>query len=235
MKILFLGRKFDIYSKKLLKFLKKKNSVDIIWSDKKQKKLKINVKKKYDYIICFRSFYILSKKHIKSAKIAAINFHPGAPKYRGIGCINLALLKNEKFYGSTAHMINEKIDNGKIIDVRYFKIKKSDNLPKLLSKTHKNMFIQSKEIIEKIIQRPENLKKLIKNNKDKKWSKSIMTKKKLDGLYEIKNEISVKKYKHLLRALEYKKYKPYIISQKKNFLKLSKGIKIIKLNKSINL
>lgn len=225
MEILFFGRKFDIYSKKLSEFLKKKNSVDIIWSDKKQKKSKIEIKKNYDYIICFRSFFILSQKNINSAKIAAINFHPGTPKYRGIGCINLALLKNEKLYGTTAHIINKKIDNGKIIDVRYFKIKKSDNLPKLLSKTHKNMFIQSKKIIKKIFQNPENFKKLIKNNKNEKWSRFIMTKKKLDDLYEIKNSISLEKYKHLLRALEYKKYKPYIKVNKKKIFNLSRRIK----------
>ena len=85
-------------------------------------------KQKFDYIFCFRSFYILKKKDINKTKIAAINFHPGTPEYRGIGCINFAIYNNEKFYGSTAHLIDEKIDNGKILDVRKFQIRKKDNL-----------------------------------------------------------------------------------------------------------
>ena len=52
-----------------------------------------------------------------------------------------------------------------------------------------------------------------------------MTKKKLDDLYEIKNSISLEKYKHLLRALEYKKYKPYIKVNKKKIFNLSRRIK----------
>ena len=45
-----------------------------------------------------------------------LNFHPSTPDYRGMGCINFALLTT-KNYGSTAHLIDEKIDHGKIINV----------------------------------------------------------------------------------------------------------------------
>ena len=55
----------------------------------------------------------------------AINFHPGPPNYRGIGCLNFALLSNEKYYGVTAHIINEKIDNGKILSFKKFRLKKN--------------------------------------------------------------------------------------------------------------
>ena len=54
---------------------------------------------KGDYIFCFRSFYILKKKLIDNTKEFAINFHPGPPEYRGIGCVNFALLNKEKKYG----------------------------------------------------------------------------------------------------------------------------------------
>ena len=48
----------------------------------------------------------------------AINFHPGPPEYRGVGCVNYAFFDNVKSYGCTAHRINQKIDNGPIIDVK---------------------------------------------------------------------------------------------------------------------
>ena len=52
------------------------------------------------------------------AKIAAINLHPGSPKYRGIGCLNYALYNKEKKFGFTIHLISKKIDCGKILNVK---------------------------------------------------------------------------------------------------------------------
>ena len=125
--ILFFGRKNCKYSDNLKKFLKKKTkNLFYIESDKSKKKLntKALLKKNYSYIICFRSFYILKKNLINKAKITAINFHPGTPKYRGSGCINYAMYNNERYYGSTCHLINEKIDSGQILDFKIFEIKK---------------------------------------------------------------------------------------------------------------
>ena len=74
------------------------------------------------------------------ARIAAINFHPGTPRYRGIGCINFALMENSKNYGSTCHLMNEKVDSGKILDVKFFNLKKINNLSDAIKRTHHVMF-----------------------------------------------------------------------------------------------
>ena len=58
-----------------------------------KKYLKLN----YDYIFCFRSFYILKNNILKKVNYASINFHPGPPEYRGTGCVYYALYKNSKF------------------------------------------------------------------------------------------------------------------------------------------
>ena len=81
--------------------------------------------KNFDYIICFRSFFLIKKKLLEKAKIASINFHPGPPAYRGIGCINFALLNGEKKFGTTAHLIDDKIDHGKILDIKHFMFNKN--------------------------------------------------------------------------------------------------------------
>ena len=90
MRVLFLGRKNDYYSHELLKFLKeKKVKLTKILTDKpKQIQLKPI---SYDYIISFRSYIILKKKNLSKIKYASLNFHPGPPKYRGIGCANFAI------------------------------------------------------------------------------------------------------------------------------------------------
>jgi len=174
---------------------------------KKKKKLKIT--KKFDYIFSFRSHFILNKTVIAKAKIYAINFHPGPPEYRGIGCVNFALLNNEKNYGATVHLINEKIDNGKIIMVNKFKILNNYNVLSVLKKTYMMQLNQLKFIIRFMKSNDGNLDYLINNNKFE-WSKKLYTRKQLDKLYEINNRVSKKKFKNLIRATVTDTYKPYI-------------------------
>ena len=112
----------------------------------------------------------------------AINFHPGSPKYRGIGCTNFAIYNNEKIYGATAHLIDDKIDHGKIIDVVEFKIKEKDSLEKLLNKTHKQMFILATKVIKNIIKD----RNYYSNTRLKyKWSKKLWKRKDLERLCKI--------------------------------------------------
>lgn len=219
--ILFLGRENCQYTAKLEKFLKKfSKNFTLIKSKKIGQKIeeKKILNKNFDFIICFRSFFIIKQKLLKKVKICAINFHPGTPKYRGIGCINFALFNNESKFGTTAHIINKKIDYGKILDVKNFKFNKNDNLEKCLEKTHKNMFVQSKKVLNYIFSNSNNLEKLIKLNKNKKWSKRLYKKKDLEKLYKINKRISIKKFDLLKRATIYGDFKPYILHFKKKFV-----------------
>ena len=188
-KILFFGRKNDTNSKKILTLIKRKSKiVKVIWSTNPEDKLKSKnlLKHNYDYIFCFRSFYILKKNLIKKTRVAAINFHPGPPEYRGIGCINYALYDNSKFYGCTSHVINKKIDDGKILDVRRFRIKKTDTVESCLKKTYDLVLKQAYYVINSLNNKDENLMKLIKKSKLEKWSKKIKKQKDLNKFYEVK-------------------------------------------------
>lgn len=92
-----------------------------------------------DYIICFRSLFILPGHLLDRAAIAAINFHPAPPEYPGSGCINFALYDGVDSYGVTAHLMNEKVDNGRILEVRRFPVHECDTLPDVLSRTHSEL------------------------------------------------------------------------------------------------
>ena len=167
--VLYFGRKNCVYSNELRNFIRKRTRKFYYIESDLGKKLSVNkIKKfKFDYIFCFRSFHILKKDLINRCNIAPINFHPGPPEYRGIGCINYALYNNSKFYGSTCHtIINEKVDNGKILDVKKFKLTNKDTIDSALKKTYKIMLIQAKSIINLLFKDPNNLKKLIENNKN---------------------------------------------------------------------
>ena len=142
-KILFLGRKNCISSEIILNKLKSYD-FEVQFFESKQRKEKINKLVKDwrgDFIISFRNLMILPEEVLKKASIMALNFHPGPPEFPGSGCINFALYNEEESYGVTAHVMNEKVDNGKILEVRRFKILESDNLESLLKKTHKELFL----------------------------------------------------------------------------------------------
>ena len=98
-KVIFFCRKNDFYSNLMKDFLKKKFSrVKIIHSSINKKKINEKlVRGSFEYIFCFRSYFILNKKFLSKADYA-INFHPGPPEYRGIGCVNFALFNNERKY-----------------------------------------------------------------------------------------------------------------------------------------
>jgi len=187
---------------------------NIIYSNKNKQKITNKIKlKKIDYIFSFRSHYIIKNNLLKKCSKYAINFHPGPPEYRGIGCANYALLNNSKFYGCTAHIINNKIDNGKILDVKKFKIHKKINLDILLQKTHNAMFLQAKNIFKSFLDGK------FSNIKNKyKWSKKLYTKKDMLNLYNIRINMDKKKFNNLLRATIYKDFKPYISLNNRKFI-----------------
>lgn len=218
-KVLFLFGEKNLHTKKLILFLKKKVRLKIDYFTNNQN-CKKNFKVKnsyYDNIFCFRSKYILKQSDIKKSKFPPINFHPGPPEYRGFGCANYALYNNSTNYGVTAHIIDEKIDNGQIISVKRFKVAKNENLETLISKTHHNLFLMSKKLIGYLLIEPQIISKLIKENKEEKWSKIIKKKDDLDKFYEISLNLSKKDLEKKLRATVYKKFKPYIYFHSKKF------------------
>ena len=99
------------------------------------------------------------------------------------------------------------------------KLKKKDDLKTLLEKTHKIMFTQSVYVLKKVLSNVDNLRRLIERNKKIKWSKYLMTRKKLDKLYEIKFPITKADFVKKIRSLQFKEYRLFIkINNKKFFI-----------------
>ena len=204
--IIFIRRNCN-YCKKFINITKKKFVIKkIIYDDKNEVNLKFL--HKIDFIFCFRSKIILKEKILKKIKYYAINFHPGTPKYRGLGCANYALYNGEKIYGSTAHIINNKIDNGKILMTSFFKIKKTDTLEQVLINSYKSMLLISHELL-KLLQINPNINKF-KFKKKIKWSGKIKKKKNLEKFYQIKKNITKKELDKKIRATVIGNYRPYI-------------------------
>ena len=80
-------------------------------------------------LICLAGFMkILSGKFIKKLNKTILNIHPSLlPKYKGLNTHNRAIQNKDKYSGATVHIVNDKLDSGKIILQKKVKILKSDS------------------------------------------------------------------------------------------------------------
>ena len=79
-------------------------------------------------LICLAGFMkILSRKFIKKFSKSIINIHPSLlPRYKGLNTHSRAIKNKDEYSGATVHIVNEKLDSGKIIIQEKVKILKSD-------------------------------------------------------------------------------------------------------------
>ena len=120
------GAKGLIYANK-----SKINSIVIKYSNRKSFEdhlLKVLNKNNVD-LICLAGFMkILSGKFIKKFNKTILNIHPSLlPKYKGLNTHNRAIQNKDKYSGATVHIVNDKLDSGKIILQKKVKILKSDS------------------------------------------------------------------------------------------------------------
>ena len=79
-------------------------------------------------LICLAGFMkILSSRFIKKFNKTILNIHPSLlPKYKGLNTHIRAIENKDKYSGATVHIVNDKLDSGKIILQKKVKILKSD-------------------------------------------------------------------------------------------------------------
>ena len=103
-------------------------------------------------LICLAGFMkILSKSFIQKFNGKILNIHPSLlPKYKGLNTHARALKNHDKYSGCTVHLVNSKLDSGKIILQKKVKIFKNDVVETL----SKRVLIQEHKLY------PEAIKKL---------------------------------------------------------------------------
>ena len=96
----------------------------------------INKAEKKINFICLAGFMkILSKKFIQNFRGKIINIHPSLlPKYKGLNTHQRVIKNKENFSGCTVHIVNSKLDAGKIILQKKVKISKKENSKSLARK-----------------------------------------------------------------------------------------------------
>jgi methionyl-tRNA formyltransferase len=152
-KVLFLGRHDCGFSSKLVELLRDSGAETTIHlSNEREESLPSEIHNWTGaYIFGFRSLIIVPPKILNSARIGAINFHPGPPEYPGSGCTNFALYEGADMFGVTAHLMEEIVDSGKILSVSRFPIQPEDNLETLTEKTREALFALASQVISEAI------------------------------------------------------------------------------------
>lgn len=76
-----------------------------------------------DYILSVQYHKILRRDHINVANVLAVNLHMAPlPEYRGCNQFSYALIDQARLFGTTLHVLDEKIDGGDIIAEDRFEI-----------------------------------------------------------------------------------------------------------------
>ena len=129
--------------KKVYNYDKKKISEKRILKDLKSNDIKL---------ICLAGFMeILSKNFIRKFRGKILNIHPSLlPKYKGLNTHHRAIQNKEKYSGCTVHLVNSKLDSGKIILQKKVKLSKKETPSSLQKKILKHEHILYPKAISKI-------------------------------------------------------------------------------------
>ena len=111
------------------------------------------LKKNKIQIICLAGFMkILSKNFIDNFVGKILNIHPSLlPKYKGLNTHQRAIKNKEKYSGCSVHIVNSKLDSGKIILQKKVKIFKNDTVKKLNKRVLKQEHLLYPKALNKIL------------------------------------------------------------------------------------
>ena len=142
---LHLGKTNNI-KKKVFNFKKKNKIENQILSLLRNHEIKM---------ICLAGFMkILSRNFIIKFRGKILNIHPSLlPKYKGLNTHQRALDNKEEYSGCTVHLVNSKLDSGKIILQKKVKISKNETRNSLAQK----ILVQEHKLYPKAILKVFNL------------------------------------------------------------------------------
>lgn len=154
-------------------------------------------RQKANICISYLSPWIIPEEVLRHIKKFAINFHPGLPSYRGIGCTNFAIYNEEKTFGVTAHLMEPQVDSGRIINVMRFPVFKDDTLWSMTNKCYVFTLFQFYYIFDYYLLNG----KLPRCNEP--WSRKLYTRKELNELCKLKTTMSKDEIKKRIKATKF--------------------------------
>lgn len=196
--LLFLGKRDDVFCNKAVEYVLQNFTDPEIHLARRGDPWPAEIDDwRGDLIISYLSPFIVPQALLENAKEAAVNFHPGPPKYPGIGCTNFALYNGETRYGVTCHHLAAKVDTGPIIAVRRFDILPDDSVLSLTERCYAHIHDLFMEITEVLLAgRPLPVA-------DETWSREPYKRHELDALCRITPEMEAEEIERRIRAVTF--------------------------------
>ena len=196
LKVLFLGKKNDKYTEIASKICMEKFKFSKIFLASRHDKIdKSVINWKGDIIISYLFPKLIKKKLLLNTKLMPINFHPGPPKYPGIGCTNYAIYNNDKYYGVTSHIMNEKFDSGDILQVTRFSLHREESLYSLTQRAYIYLFEMYLGIVNKL-----KNNQLPEINKEENWNGKAKTRKQFEKFLSLNQNMKQEEIKKRIIA-----------------------------------
>lgn len=142
----------------------KKNGIEIIQTDSLKHQWFLNKLKNFslDTIISISSTLIFRDALLSLPRLGCINLHTGKlPKYRGVSPGFWTLLNQEKECAVTVHVMNEKYDDGDILQQDVFDLTGIDTIHKMHLKV---IQIAPRTILNSLVALDQGKKSTIKND-----------------------------------------------------------------------
>lgn len=161
-----------------------------------------SIKLKGDLGICIGYPHKIPASTINNYKEGIINLHfAPLPYYRGSKTLTHAILNDEKKYGLTFHYIDETLDTGPIITIKWFDIPSNKSAMTITKKLEDIAFTFFKEHIGQLVK--GNLPKISQEEviRKKHIRPRFYKRDSLDGYYHIQMNWSLEKIYKIARAI----------------------------------
>lgn len=154
-----------------------------------------------DYIICFKTLFLVPQWLLDRASITSINFHPAPVEHPGRGCINFAIYERCSTYGVTAHIVDNGIDSGQILECRRFPIFKNDDFNSIFDRAQAKMMDQFFDIITGVLNAgKEYINSMIESARHEKWNGEHRRIAQLNEMLTVDHHTSEKELKKVIHA-----------------------------------
>ena len=133
------------------------------------------------------------------------------PDYPGTGSCNWAVFEGQKYFGVTAHIMEEKIDSGKILECVRFPISEEIDAQQLWKIANDKNYELAKNFISGIHKNGEEFihKRLL--NHTEKWSGNTRKISDLDKLQEIPLDASKEEVNKIIKSVNFPGHPPYVL------------------------
>jgi methionyl-tRNA formyltransferase len=129
-----------------------------------------------DILISFSSPWVVNESDLARVRRAALNFHPGSPRYPGIGCTNFAIYEEAQTYGPTCHYMEASVDSGPIISYTEFQVSHDETVWSLTNRTYAHMLAQFSDVLSLLVVSE------MPDKSDISWERRPYTRRELESL-----------------------------------------------------